>query len=567
MLAIAVELLAGRYVATAYNDRERAEWPPHPARLFSALVATWAEADDATRDAELEALRWLAEQPPPEILASGPNATAFRDVAQVFVPVNDVGIVSAPDSTKIDAVRAELASGADPKERAKLEKTLHRLLEKRAADVEKALAAPARVGKSDVPGALKLFAERRTRQPRTFPSVTPACSTFAFVWPEATMGSENRAALASLLGRLVRIGHSSSFVRVRLTDDSGIEELDRHVIRHVPDEFGGDLVVRWVSPGQVERLSRAFELHQETEPRVLPARFVRYRVGAQPVASSFAHPVFERDFIVLARVGGPRLPITSVVGLSRQLRRALMSMADQPVHEILSGHDEDGGASRSPHLAIVPLPFVSGPEPTGVVLGMALILPRGCDEQSRRAVLRALGNLEQRQADAGAVEVPTIALMLGEAGVLSLRRIAWNDDPRSTLQPRTWARPSRRWASATPVALDRNPGDLSAADPAKRQRAFDEASACVLAAIERIGLPRPIELDVVRSCVLPGSGKPRSYPRFPIEERRPQRVLVHVRLVFEQPVQGPILIGAGRYQGLGLCLPVDAAPHRGEDVE
>ena len=40
MFAIRVECLTGRYVATAYDDRSRAEWPPHPARLFSALVAT-----------------------------------------------------------------------------------------------------------------------------------------------------------------------------------------------------------------------------------------------------------------------------------------------------------------------------------------------------------------------------------------------------------------------------------------------------------------------------------------------------------------------------------------------
>ena len=32
MLALRIELLTGRYVATAYDDRNTAEWPPHPAR-------------------------------------------------------------------------------------------------------------------------------------------------------------------------------------------------------------------------------------------------------------------------------------------------------------------------------------------------------------------------------------------------------------------------------------------------------------------------------------------------------------------------------------------------------
>ena len=39
MLAIRIDLLAERYTATEFNDRNRAEWPPHPGRLFSALVA------------------------------------------------------------------------------------------------------------------------------------------------------------------------------------------------------------------------------------------------------------------------------------------------------------------------------------------------------------------------------------------------------------------------------------------------------------------------------------------------------------------------------------------------
>ncbi len=31
MLGVEVRFLTGRYTATQYNDRSRAEWPPHPA--------------------------------------------------------------------------------------------------------------------------------------------------------------------------------------------------------------------------------------------------------------------------------------------------------------------------------------------------------------------------------------------------------------------------------------------------------------------------------------------------------------------------------------------------------
>jgi len=34
-------------------------------------------------------------------------------------------------------------------------------------------------------------------------------------------------------------------------------------------------------------------------------------------------------------------------------------------------------------------------------------------------------------------------------------------------------------------------------------------------------------------------------------------VRVHADIQFAAPVRGPLLLGAGRYFGLGLCLPVE----------
>ena len=91
MLAIEVNFLTGRYVATAHNDRERSEWPPEPARLFSAMVAAWAEAGEDP--AEREVLEWLEALEPPALTAS---AAVPRRVVSHFVPVNDTRIVKGP---------------------------------------------------------------------------------------------------------------------------------------------------------------------------------------------------------------------------------------------------------------------------------------------------------------------------------------------------------------------------------------------------------------------------------------------------------------------------------------
>ncbi len=42
-LTIGWEYLTGYAVATDPNTRERAEWPPHPARVFMAMAAAWFE--------------------------------------------------------------------------------------------------------------------------------------------------------------------------------------------------------------------------------------------------------------------------------------------------------------------------------------------------------------------------------------------------------------------------------------------------------------------------------------------------------------------------------------------
>ena len=80
MLAVEVAFLTGRYVATAYNSRDEAEWPPHPARLFSALVATHfasAAVEGADHAAERSLLQLMERLGPPELHASAVKRTGF----------------------------------------------------------------------------------------------------------------------------------------------------------------------------------------------------------------------------------------------------------------------------------------------------------------------------------------------------------------------------------------------------------------------------------------------------------------------------------------------------------
>jgi hypothetical protein len=80
-VVVTVELLSGTYEASDVEDRERPEWPPHPARLYCAMVAA------ARAESERSALLWLERQLPPLVCAAGRAQPQRRSG---FVVTNEV---------------------------------------------------------------------------------------------------------------------------------------------------------------------------------------------------------------------------------------------------------------------------------------------------------------------------------------------------------------------------------------------------------------------------------------------------------------------------------------------
>lgn len=126
---------------------------------------------------------------------------------------------------------------------------------------------------------------------------------------------------------------------------------------------------------------------------------------------------------------------------------------------------------------------------------------------------------------------------------------------KASLRPGTWFRPARRFVTATPIALDRNPGNLRSNQQGVSHKATLEAQRSIAVACERIGLPRPISVEISPSPLLSGGQPAHSFAPWPGLPGRSNRVLVHADIRFAEPVGGPVLLGAGRYFGLGLCLP------------
>ncbi len=54
----------------------------------------------------------------------------------------------------------------------------------------------------------------------------------------------------------------------------------------------------------------------------------------------------------------------------------------------------------------------------------------------------------------------------------------------------------------------------------------------------------------------PSGSNPR-WLRWHVPERLATRLLTHAVIRFDAPIRGPVVLGAGRFVGLGLCLPLD----------
>lgn len=483
MLAFRVRYLLGRVVAADVSrgsEKDRGEWPPHPDRLFSALVQAWA--DLGRPDRERRFLERLASAPAPHVHALG----AAADVGRVsFVPV--------PDNWK--------PYYRDPNTKR-----------------DKAFSAM---------GAMRIGRDRKERR---FVSqaveleLTEPHATVAWLRPlDADAWTSEDQECATSLSRFVGyLGHSSSLVALDIASEIRAPAL-------VPDD-DGTILLRVPYEGRLAHLEDAF--HAGHRPPM--SSWQPY--GQRRAVAPGPKPPW-RDMVVLRLVGGPhRLPLAATQRATRRLRETLndifrASPFNQEPPEIVSGRAASNGAkSAVPHIAFIPLPDVDHSFASGHLLGFALLLPEILRGEERRTVLRAIQQLT--------------VLDFGSLGCWDLERQTL-ETPVQGLLPETWTRSSKSWTTVTPISFDRDPGD-----PLGEVALTGVALAC-----ERLGLPAPSDIKLSATPFLAGSNHAREFTLFQVTENARRRRHVHARLVFAEAVSGPLVIGAGRYLGYGLCRP------------
>lgn len=450
MLVIEVDYLLGRVYAAASHAAGEPEWPPYPARFFSALVSSYHDSNGT--EAEREALMWLEQQHPPKI---GAKEAGRPNAVVTFVPTN----------------------------------------------------YPGKTGST--------HPEQRGKQARSFPAHGPESPVVYFVWAEVEVSNEHLEALRRLTARVASLGRACSLVRVRVIDL--LKEKLLFQPNYVPDDDGQE-VFTVAGAGRLEELERTYEAARRPSQGAL----TRYRKTGQMERPGRPGQGHFGEMVVLRRIRGTGFPVEAAPMLTKRLRDAFLSRAGEgkPLAGMLSGHDGDKPVC-GPHVAFAALPNAGYDHSDGRLMGVAVILPVSIGGPDRRTALRACASIESIN----------LGEQLGEWQV----EIANFDVTQNTLKAETWMRPNRYWQTVTPILLDRYP---------KKHLSADEL---LITACLRAGLPAPVRCTYGRYSELKGVP--------PVSAFAPSRWAVHATFEFDAPVRGPVLVGAGRFFGMGLMKP------------
>ncbi|HEX7074588.1 MAG TPA: type I-U CRISPR-associated protein Csb2 [Hyphomicrobiaceae bacterium] len=517
MFALGIRYLNGWAMAAADGaKKEQAEWPPHPDRIFMALAAAHFETDGSVE--ERAALEWLETLGPPAIAVSDAE---YRTVVTSYVPVNDEKVGrSRPGRATVGALKD---------------------------------------------AGLAVIPEFRTRQARSFPVAIPHDPVVHLVWND-DLPPELRDSIASLSRKVISIGHSASFVqmwlesspptpnlvvstklakfRLRITGIGRLKYLEHRFNREAVKAYA-DIERRVDRASGKEKkmlqaeLKRRFPAGAPISLRPEPGLWQGYGRPEPERRPALPHTVFDPRLVVFA-LEGRRFDLQATLKITEAFRGTVLSRCPEPIPEWVSGHGADGKPTRAPHLALLPLPFVGHEHADGRLLGMAMAIPRGVDGGEAERVLGSVIGFD----DYG---LPKALRLFGGEWLECALALEQREAPPMTLQPDGWVGPAKRWASVTPVVFDRH------FDGKNR---WEQAAEMIKTGCERIGLPRPE--DVILNPVSAHIGVPRSGDFPPMKRKLDGGRLHHMHAIitFMEPILGPVIVGAGRFRGYGLCRPL-----------
>lgn len=511
-------------------------WPPAPARLFQALVAGAAEGKTIPPP-EHKALTWLETLDPPILAAPSVHAGASY---KNYVPNNDLDV-----------------KGGDPN-------------------------AIRKEGKKKGPAISFIRAPKHIR-PQLFDASVP----LLYLWHFENDPDGYAGRIATLAQRLYQLGRGvdMAWARAEIIDADDVEaRLAGHPgAIYRPCESGEG---RGLDCPQRGSLASLITRHEKMSARFAPLMVkaptkgnpgrmkVAGQTFSQPPKARFVQVPYdsppERRLFDLRDLAGRSQfhawPLSKAVGLVETVR-------DRAAARLRTAYEEAG---RHDWAACVDRVFIGRNATEADIPARIRIIPlpsigfRHADPSIRRILLEIPRDCPLPHADV-AWSFSGLALVEisdPETGEISRDvRLVEADDRRMLyhfgIEPKEPKdKPARLWRTVTPAALPERAGRRRL-DPARlgevvkdaKERLEEEARAlgAVRQALRHAAIETPVEgIRVQRE---PFTAKGARAEAFAVGTRFSKHRLWHVEIAFAAPRKGPVIIGDGRYLGLGLMAP------------
>ena len=493
-LLVAVRFQEGRYHGCADRFRGADGWPPSPGRMFQALVAAAARGRHLLDD-DRRALRWLEQLDPPRVVA--PPVLRGQSV-KLFVPNND-----------LDAV------GGDPDRVSKIRTDKHWRPCFFDRDLPVCYVWDFESGETEARRVLTI-ATRLYQLGRGVDMAWAVADVLPRNQADAVLAAHGGALYTPAGGRVggeVPCPHSGSLASLIARHERACERLVWNLSDGVPRQLfiqppmASFRAVGYETPAR--RLH--FELRDESgfAPRALRLAApliagLRDAAAARLRASLPAQAgLFEK--LIVGRGAGPR-------DLDRRIRIT-------PLPSIGATH-----ADLSIRRVMVDVPAQCPIQVDDLRWAFAGLVP--CDPESgERWPGRLVSTQDSRMADrfsmGGWIFRSVTAVALSAA---IRRRLGTADEENDATK-----------------------------DASERLREEARAANAVVQALRHVGVrARPTDIRVQRE---PFQRRGAMAERFADGSRFLKRALWHVELQFPHPVPGPLIIGDGRFCGLGVMAP------------
>lgn len=502
-LLISVRLHDNRYHGAG-------DWPPAPARLFQALTAGAAQGEQLAKDSH-EALVWLERLAAPEIVA--PRVRDEHSFIN-FVPNN-----------ALDAVNGDV----------------HRIGEIRTT---------------------------KTVKPHLFDAETP----FLYAWSFDTRTGDMRLArvICAIADGLYQFGRGVDMAWAwgEVLDEGEAEvRLATHGgTRYHPMTRGIGASLNCPMQGSLASLEKRFRAQgQRFNVRVEDGKvLVTFTQAPKPRFRSIAYnsPPALRLFDLSSTAGDSPFdpyPLARVSELTLSIRDKAVERLEKTlpqqiaeIERVLIGRDATE-ADKAARVRILPLPSTGHHYADCSIRRVLVEVPSNCpigaDDigWSLSGLVVKAGEVDPKT---GEITGESRLVPAGERTILTHYGV--DNDERH-----------RQWRTVTPAALPEtaarrriDPRRLREETKGGHERALEQnfAATAVLQALRHVGID--VQVSTIRVQREPFGAKGARAEAFATGTRFAKQRLWHVEIVFAEPIAGPLILGDGRYLGLGLMAPV-----------